>query len=148
MANVKIVRATYLVIDGTTYKLIDEDVPNWAKELLPDKTLKKEGSAADAAYCDVISASPATTCIRSSYPRRFMFFLETTFISSSASSVTICVSGPHISAKHIDEYPIAVPNSSMRFGFIILSMTSRNLSVSLSMIGTKSASACFLSSPS
>ena len=49
MANVKIVRATYLVIDGTTYKLIDEDVPNWAKELLPDKTLKKEGSAADAA---------------------------------------------------------------------------------------------------
>ena len=30
MANVKIVRATYLVIDGTTYKLIDEDVPNWA----------------------------------------------------------------------------------------------------------------------
>ena len=29
MANVKIVRATYLVIDGTTYKLIDEDVPNW-----------------------------------------------------------------------------------------------------------------------
>ena len=41
MANVKIVRATYLVIDGTTYKLIDEDVPN--------KTLKKEGSAADAA---------------------------------------------------------------------------------------------------
>ena len=49
MANVKIVRATYLVIDGTTYKLIDEDVPNWAKELLPDKTLKNEGSAADAA---------------------------------------------------------------------------------------------------
>lgn len=49
MANVKIVRTTYLVIDGTTLKLIDEDVPNWAKELLPDKTLKKEGSAADAA---------------------------------------------------------------------------------------------------
>lgn len=42
MANVKIVRATYLVIDGTTYKLIDEDVPNWAKELLPDKTLKRK----------------------------------------------------------------------------------------------------------
>lgn len=49
MANVKIVRATYLVIDGIALKLIDEDVPNWAKELLPDKTLKKEGSAADAA---------------------------------------------------------------------------------------------------
>lgn len=49
MANVKIVRANYLVIDGITYKLIDEDVPSWAKELLPDKALKKEGSAADAA---------------------------------------------------------------------------------------------------
>ena len=49
MANVKIVKATYLVIDGTTLKLIDEDVPNWAKELLPDKKMKKEGSAADAA---------------------------------------------------------------------------------------------------
>lgn len=48
MANVKIVQTTYLVIDGVTYKLIDEDVPKWAKELLPDKTLKKEGSAADA----------------------------------------------------------------------------------------------------
>lgn len=49
MAGVKIVRTAYLVIDGVSYKLIDEEVPDWAKKTTPDKTLKKEGEAADSA---------------------------------------------------------------------------------------------------
>lgn len=49
MADVRIVRTKYVTIDGVTYKLIDEEVPDWAKKTTPDKTLKKDGEAADSA---------------------------------------------------------------------------------------------------
>jgi hypothetical protein len=44
-----VIEAKTLIIDGVTYKLVDEDVPSWAKKSKPDDTLQNPGEPADSA---------------------------------------------------------------------------------------------------
>ena len=44
-----VIRAKFIRIDGVLYQLVDGEVPDWAKENVPDVTLKQGGRAADAA---------------------------------------------------------------------------------------------------
>lgn len=43
-----VIRTKYVRVDGVLYQLVDEEVPEWAKEEAPDATLLQEGKAADA----------------------------------------------------------------------------------------------------